>query len=81
MSIEEENTAASIRAAGSHIAHVHLADSTRQLPGYGHTDWKAGFDALKEIGFNQYMALECGNPAEDKQAGLKRSADFLKKLL
>ncbi len=81
MSIEEENIADSIRAAGSHIAHVHLADSTRQLPGFGHTDFKAGFDALKEIGFAGYMALECGNPNADKQAGLKNSADFLKKFL
>lgn len=81
MSIEEINTADSIRKAGSHIAHVHLADSTRQLPGYGHTDFKAGFAALKEIGFTQYMALECGNPDADKQAGLKKSADYMKALL
>ena len=81
MSIEEENIPGSIRAAGSHIAHVHLADSTRQLPGFGHTDFKSGFEALKEIGFDKYMALECGNPNSDKQAGLKNSADYLKKLL
>ncbi len=78
MSIEEANIADSIRKAGSHIAHVHLADSTRQMPGLGHTDFKAGFDALKEIGYTGYMALECGNPDPDKQAGLKKSADFLK---
>lgn len=78
MSIEEENIAASIRKAGKHIAHVHLADSTRQLPGYGHTDFKAGFAALKEIGFDKYMALECGNPDPDMQAGLKKSADYMK---
>ena len=78
MSIEEENIAHSILKAGSHIAHVHLADSTRQLPGYGHTDFKAGFVALREIGFDKYMALECGNPDSDKQVGLKKSADYLR---
>jgi sugar phosphate isomerase/epimerase len=81
MSIEEVNIADSIRKAGSHIAHVHLADSTRQLPGYGHTDFKAGFAALREIGFDKFMALECGNPDPDKQEGLKRSVDYMRPLL
>ena len=78
MSIEETDINAAIREAGPYIAHVHLADSTRQLPGYGHTDFRGGFAALKEIGFDGYMALECGNPDTDRQAGLKKSADYLK---
>ncbi|HZO88506.1 MAG TPA: sugar phosphate isomerase/epimerase [Chthonomonadaceae bacterium] len=78
MSIEEADIPASIRQAGPYIAHVHLADSNRQLPGYGHTDFTSGFAALKEIGFNGYMALECGNPELDKQAGLKKAAEFLR---
>jgi sugar phosphate isomerase/epimerase len=77
MSLEEQDIAASIRAAGSHIAHVHLADSTRLLPGYGHTDFKAGFAALRDIGYDRYMALECGNPDSDKQSGLKKCAEYL----
>jgi sugar phosphate isomerase/epimerase len=81
MSIEEQNIADSIRKAGKHIAHVHLADSTRQLPGYGHTDFKSGFAALNEIGYQGYMALECGNPDPDKQAGLKKSAEYMEALL
>ena len=78
MSIEERDIPQAIRDAGHHIAHVHLADSTRLLPGYGHTDFKAGFAALRDIGYSGYMALECGNPDEDKQAGLKKSADYLR---
>ena len=78
MSIEEAHIPDAIRKAGPHIAHVHLADSNRQLPGYGHTDFKAGFAALRDIGYKGYMALECGNPETDKQAGLKKSADYLK---
>lgn len=78
MSIEEADIPAAIRAAGNYIGHVHLADSNREMPGLGHTDFKSGFDALKEIGYGGYMALECGNPNPDKQAGLKQSADFLK---
>ncbi|HZP85031.1 MAG TPA: hypothetical protein VFB21_25560 [Chthonomonadaceae bacterium] len=28
--------------------------------------------------FDTYMALECGNPDSDKQAGLKKSAEYLR---
>jgi sugar phosphate isomerase/epimerase len=78
MSIEERDIAAAIEAAGDWIAHIHLADSTRELPGYGHTDFESGFAALEKIGFEGYMALECGIPGEDKLAELTKSAQFLK---
>lgn len=80
MSIEEQNMAESIERAGSWVAHVHLADSTRLLPGYGHTDWAAGMSALKKIGFTGYMVMECGVPG-DAKLELKRSADLIKALL
>ena len=78
MSIEERDTAASLRAAGDWVAHIHLADSTRELPGYGHTDFQAGFEALKEIGFEGYMALECGVPGDDKLDELTKAAQYLR---
>ncbi len=79
MSIEEADIPAAIRAAGHHIAHVHLADSNRLLPGQGHTDFKSGFDALRTIGYTGYMALECGI-AGDPTVELPRVADYLKSL-
>lgn len=78
MSIEEANMPDAIRRAGPHIAHVHLADSNRLLPGLGHTDFKTGFAALRDIGYSDYMALECGNPDTDRQAGLTKSAQYIK---
>jgi sugar phosphate isomerase/epimerase len=80
MSIEERNIPQGIEAAGEYIAHVHLADSTRELPGYGHTDFKGGFSALKKIGFTRYMALECsvpGPPDEDLPKCAKYLRDFM----
>ncbi|KPJ64757.1 hypothetical protein AMK68_00635 [candidate division KD3-62 bacterium DG_56] len=77
MNIEEADIAASIRAAGKHVAHVHLADSTRMLPGHGHTDFKSGFVALKDIGYQGYMAMECGVPG-DPAVELPKSAEYLK---
>lgn len=77
MSIEEADIPAAIRATGKHIAHVHLADSNRLLPGQGHTDFKSGFAALREIGYTGYMALECG-VAGDPNTELPKAAEYLK---
>ena len=82
MSIEEIDIPKSIKKAGDYIRHIHLADSTRLLPGYGHTDFKKAFAALKKIGFKNYMALECICPAgpysEDE---LKKCVEYLKKCM
>ncbi|HSH79812.1 MAG TPA: sugar phosphate isomerase/epimerase family protein [Herpetosiphonaceae bacterium] len=67
MNIEEADIPASLRAAGRHTAHVHLADSNRRLPGLGHTDFAPGFAALREVGFDGALAIECrvtGDPYE-----------------
>jgi sugar phosphate isomerase/epimerase len=80
MSIEESDISQAIYSAGSLIKHVHLGDSNRLIPGRGFIDWKAGFDALKKIGYNGYCCLECallGNRDED----LKRAVSFLKPLM
>ena len=80
MNIEEPVIADSIREAGDYIKHVHLADSTRLLPGYGHTDFKSGFEALKEVGFEGYMALECGVPG-DPHVELPKTVKYMKQWL
>lgn len=77
MSIEEDDSAAAIRATGELLAHVHLADSNRQQPGVGHTDFLVAFRALKEIGFTNFMALECGVRGE-RASGLAETGRFLR---
>jgi sugar phosphate isomerase/epimerase len=59
MNIEEADIAASIRAAGPYIVHVHVADSNRLQPGKGHLDFRPGFAALKEAGYDGYLGIEC----------------------
>jgi len=80
MNIEEADIAKSIENAGKWIAHVHLADSNRILPGMGHTDFDNGFKALKKINYQNYMILECGVP-EPKEENLKKSLNFMKNIL
>jgi len=79
MSIEESDIPKSIKKAGKFISHVHLADSNRILPGMGHTDFKRGFKALKKIGYDKFMALECGVP-EPQEENLKKSLKYLKNI-
>jgi sugar phosphate isomerase/epimerase len=60
MSVEEADIGAAIRAAGSHIRHVQLGDSNRLEPGAGHYDWPETLDALDDIGYQGWLAMECG---------------------
>ena len=80
MHIEETDTPAAIKRAGDYIQHVHLADNTRLLPGTGDIDFAAGFGALKEIGYDKYMALECGVPG-DPDVELPKCVEFLKSIV
>ena len=77
MNIEEDNVAASIRAAGDWIGHVHFADNQRSHPGTGSIDFSAVYAALRDIGYGGSTALECslrGDPAE----ALRQCAAYLR---
>jgi sugar phosphate isomerase/epimerase len=66
LNIEEDDPAAAISAAGSRIALVHVDDSNRAQPGTGHLDFPAVFAALRGIGYDGWLTLECrlrGDPA------------------
>ena len=81
MHIEETDTPAALRRAGRrYVGHVHMADNTRQEPGSGDIDWKAGLSALRDIGFDGYLAYECGisgNSDEERRAALERSVKYI----
>jgi sugar phosphate isomerase/epimerase len=78
MNLEEADIAESIREAGPYIQYVHVADSNRKQPGRGHLDFRPGFRALKAIGYDSYLGVECGliGTAED---ALRETAAFLRK--
>lgn len=81
MHIEETDSPQALRAAARHVRHLHLADNTRQEPGTGDIDFVAAFRALREIGFDGYMAYECGvtgETSEEKAANLARSLDYVR---
>jgi sugar phosphate isomerase/epimerase len=78
MSIEEVDSPAAIRSSAETLAHVHLADSNRQFPGAGHTNFAAIFTALREIDYSGCLALECRVP--DPERTLPRVAQLLREL-
>ena len=60
MSVEETDLGRAIRDAGNRIAHVQLGDSNRLEPGAGHYDWAETLTALDDIGYDGWLAMECG---------------------
>jgi sugar phosphate isomerase/epimerase len=76
MNIEEDDLGAAIRAAGRHIVHVHVDDSNRLQPGTGHLDFRTVFDALRAIGYDGWLALEC-RLRGDPRVALPATVEFL----
>jgi len=58
MAIEERDIAEAIRDAGNRLTHVHLADSNRAAPGYGHTDFTPIIAAIKDVGYQGWISYE-----------------------
>jgi D-psicose/D-tagatose/L-ribulose 3-epimerase len=56
--IEEKDPAAAIRRAGSRIAHVHISENDRGVPGTGSVAWDATFGALRDIGYDGWLTVE-----------------------
>jgi sugar phosphate isomerase/epimerase len=80
MNIEEVDIGQAIEQAADHIAYVHLADSNRCQPGAGHLDFRPGLAALKRIGYEGWMTLECRIMGEDKGKALVESAQYIREI-
>ena len=58
MNIEERSLPEAIRETGELLNHVHLSDSNRLAPGWGHIDFGEILRTLQEIGYRGYLAFE-----------------------
>lgn len=72
MGVEEACDYGAFVTARKWLHHVHLASRPhRQQPGFdANDDFRPGFKALKEIGYQDYCSFECGcrGPAQGKDA-------------
>lgn len=80
MNIEEADIPQSLLKVGKYLKHIHLADSNRVLPGFGHTNFDEPFKVLKEINYKDYMVFECRVP-EPRMENLRRSISYLKEII
>jgi len=70
----------SIREAAPVLTHVHLSDTNRKPPGWGHMDFAAIISALSEISYSKYVSAEQLNyPSQDD--AIKRFFDAISPLI
>lgn len=77
MNIEDDDMGRAIEDAADVLAYIHLADSNRFEPGTGHLDFRPGFAALKKIGYDGYMTLECKVKGGASVQALSESAQYI----
>ena len=70
--IEEKSLPEAIRATASAINHVHISENDRGIPGTGHVDFAAVFDALKQSKYDGWLTVEAfGQALPDLAAATK----------
>lgn len=62
MHLEEKDTAAAIRNAGTHVFHVHACENDRGVPGTGQVSWSRVFQALRDINYDGAVVIESFTP-------------------
>jgi sugar phosphate isomerase/epimerase len=78
MNIEEVDIAASLRAGGKRIGHIHFVDSNRRPIGCGHLDIPPIVAALRAIGYDGYLSAEA-LPYPDSDQAARRTIDEFRK--
>jgi len=56
--IEEVSIPEAISRAGDRLVHVHLADSNRWVPGYGHFEFSQVWKALEDVSYARAIVFE-----------------------
>ena len=80
MNIEEADPPAAIRAVGPLLTHVQIGDSNRLQPGAGHLDFAGALTALRDVGYDGWLAMECGIDG-DPHTVLPEVAAFMRRHL
>ncbi|MDX2023425.1 MAG: sugar phosphate isomerase/epimerase [Deltaproteobacteria bacterium] len=56
--IEEQDVARAIAKAAPRLAHVHISESDRGIPGRGQVHWSKTFSALRTLGYSGWLTVE-----------------------
>jgi len=56
--IEEKSIGVAVRQAAPWLKHLHACENDRGIPGSGHVDWDAFFDAVADVGYDRWLTIE-----------------------
>lgn len=77
--LEDADFFGAIDSMGTRLQHVHIADSNRMFPGYGHIDFAGIIGHLKTLGYQEYVSFECFN-LPDLEVVRNESKNFIKEM-
>ncbi|MDR3247711.1 MAG: sugar phosphate isomerase/epimerase [Treponema sp.] len=76
MNIEDKSIGESFRKHKNYVKYIHLADSNRHAPGWGHLDFNEVFSSLRDIGYKDWLSVEI-LPVPNPDKAAKQAADYL----
>ncbi len=77
MGIDETDPIAAIRLCGKRLGYMHFADNSRCYPGSGQFDFRKIIQALRNVGYDGYLSVECLPKPDGKTAALKAKEHLL----
>lgn len=77
MNIEDASFREAFAAARAYIGYVHVADSNRLAPGWGHMPFDEIFEILADIGYDGWITAEI-LPKPDPDSAARQAARFLR---
>jgi sugar phosphate isomerase/epimerase len=80
MNIEEKDPTSALADCRDLLGHIHLADSNREAPGHGHTDFRPILRTLREIGYAGFLSFEV-LPRPDGQRALADAVACVTRML
>lgn len=76
MNIEDVRIGEALTENAPLVKYIHLADSNRWAPGWGHLDFQEVFSALKAGGYNGWVSIEI-LPKPDPDTAAKQAAEYI----
>ena len=80
MNIEDAKIGSELSRNIEHIAYIHLADSNRLAPGWGHTDFSDIFHHLETANYDGWLSVEI-LPKPDPDTAAQQAINFLRPFL
>ncbi len=56
--IEEKDPVGAFTRNAEHVAHIHISENDRGVPGRGHIPWAETFKAIKASGYDNWLTIE-----------------------